>query len=171
MFLSYLYRLTSVAGARVPNQSALRSHLDARIPLSDSPAADAFILDRFEYTKTLSQSSPCSAKLFVFSAARIRAYRDKLKECLKDDIKLTICNVLAALLWIHVTRARGKRLLENGCSESSAGIAVDMRRRLAPPLNEDYMGCMALFAKATLPLSTFLSEERYVHSVYPHRTR
>jgi hypothetical protein len=138
----------------------LRSHLDARIPPLISPAADAWIIDRFEYTKTLGQDTPCSAKLFVISAAKIRAFRDKLRTYLKDDTKLTICNVLAALLWIHVCRARGKRLLEKECSESSAGIAVDMRKRLAPPLTEDYMGCMALFAKATVPLSKFLSEER-----------
>jgi hypothetical protein len=121
--------------------------------------ADAYVLDRFEYSKTLNQTSPCCTKLFVISASRIRAFREKLKKSLKDDTKLTICNVLAALLWVHVTRARGKRLVEKGCSESSLGVAVDMRKRLTPPLSEDYMGAMALFAKATLPISNFLCEE------------
>lgn len=144
----------------MPDQSALRSHLDARIPPLVSPAADAWVVERFEYTKTLGENTPCSAKLFVISAAKIRSFRDKLRTYLKDGSNLTICNVLAALLWIHVTRARGKRLLEKECHESSAGIAVDMRKRLAPPLTEDYMGSMALFAKATVPLSKFLSEDR-----------
>lgn len=150
-----------IAGGRVPNQSALRSDLDSRIPyFAKTPDADAHDREKFDYPKTLPPSTPCSAKIFVVSHARIHAFRDKLRRSLGDNTKLTICNVLSALIWIHITRARGARLLKTEDGLSSAGIAVDSRRRLEPPLTEEYMGCMAIFAKATLPISNFVAEER-----------
>lgn len=136
--------------------------LDQRIPKHDSPTAEAYTKEKFTYEHTLPNDTPCSVKLFLIPAAKIRAYRESLKERLDPDTKLTICNVLAALIWVHVTRARAARLLAAGCVETSNGIAVDTRRRLDPPMHEEYMGPMALYTKATLPISHFLSEDRYV---------
>jgi hypothetical protein len=73
-----------------------------------------------------------------------------------------MCNVLAALVWTHVTRARGKRLLEHGLTETNVGIATDLRKRQRPPITADYMGNLAIFSKATLNISDLLVEERYV---------
>lgn len=144
----------------LPDQSNLRMKLDQSIPRVDSPTADAFTMEKFTYEHTLPDNTPCSVRLFLIPAAKIRAYREKLKEGLNPDIKLTICNVLAALIWIHITRARAARLLAAGCVETSNGIAVDTRRRLDPPMHEEYMGALALFTKATLPISHFLAEDR-----------
>ncbi|KAF2278060.1 uncharacterized protein EI97DRAFT_282490 [Westerdykella ornata] len=143
----------------IRDQSRLRMELDDRIPVLGNPTADAYVREKFLYKHTLPPGTACSAKLFVVPAARIRAFRDKLKECIPNGLQLTICNVLTALVWIHVTRARAKRVLDAGYSKSSLGIAVDSRRRMKPPVTEDHMGPMALFAKATLPIVDFLSEE------------
>jgi hypothetical protein len=151
--------LTFQADEKVPDQSTLRSQLDARIPLLESPTADAYIRNQFEYGKTLGPKEACSAKLFVISAERIHAFRDKLLVDVCPSTKLTICNVLAALVWIHVTRARGARLLKEKCGSTSLGISIDGRRRLDPPLSDDYMGDMSLFAKTTSLIEDFLSEE------------
>lgn len=71
-----------------------------------------------------------------------------------------MCNVLAALVWTHVTRARGERLLKKNCKETNIGIATDLRRRQQPPETAQYMGNMALFSKGTLKIEDLLAEER-----------
>ena len=70
-----------------------------------------------------------------------------------------MCNVLAALVWTHVTRSRGDRLLQNGLNETNIGIATDLRRRQKPPETADYMGNMALFSKGTLNVADLLDED------------
>lgn len=144
----------------VPNQSLLRTQLDARIAnVNSSPFAGNYTREPFTYKKTLDEeqtSVPCSAKLFVFSAANLRAFRDQLKQSLSQDTELTICNVLTALIWIHVTRAREERMERCGHKETTVAIAVNARSKLNPPFNEDYMGILAMFfAKATVPINEF----------------
>lgn len=72
----------------------------------------------------------------------------------------TMCNVIAALVWTHVTRARGDRLLQHGLQETNLGIATDLRKRQNPCVPADYTGNMALFSKATLNVSDLLIEDR-----------
>jgi hypothetical protein len=71
-----------------------------------------------------------------------------------------MCNVIAALVWTHVTRARGDRLLAKGLKETNVGIATDLRRRQKPPETADYMGNMALFSKGSLSIPDLLAEDR-----------
>jgi hypothetical protein len=70
-----------------------------------------------------------------------------------------MCNVLAALVWTHVTRARAARLVRSGLTETNVGIATDLRRRQRP-VTADYMGNMALFSKGTLDIADLTAEDR-----------
>jgi hypothetical protein len=95
--------------------------------------------------------------LFVIPAASIRDYRDEMRPHFPEKDPPTLCNVLAALVWTHVTRARGKRLMERGFKETNIGIATDLRRRQQPPESADYMGNMALFSKGTLNIADLMA--------------
>jgi hypothetical protein len=157
--------LTSPAPISVADQqSLLRIELEATAPprSSQPPVADCYCDGIFRYKQTLPPHTTCTQKLFIMPAARIRGYRDRLRQYFPDDDPPTMCNVLAALVWTHVTRARGKRLLEHGLTETNVGIATDLRKRQRPPITADYMGNLAIFSKATLNISDLLVEERYV---------
>jgi hypothetical protein len=159
--------MTVASNQKIPNQSLLREQLDARIKHFKSlPFADIYIREPFTYKKTLDGEHapvPCSAKLFVFSAANIRAFRDKLQQPLPETKQLTICNVLTALVWIHVTRAREERMVRCGHKETTLAIAVNARSKISPPFNDDYMGILAMFfAKATVPIEEFANQKMYV---------
>lgn len=152
---------------KIPDQSALRAELDARIPHAAPghiPAVDAYINGTYEYTKTLPDDTACSQRLFIIPASRIRSFREELKPFF-PYYSPTICNVISALVWIHVTRARVARLLKSGNDEvldqeTNLGIAMDLRKKLSPPLGEEYMGNMANFAKSTLNIADLVSEDR-----------
>jgi hypothetical protein len=145
-------------------QSLLREELEARIPSPtqslQSPVADCYCDGPYQYDQTLPPDTACAQRLFVIPAARIRDYRDQLRQNFPENNPPTMCNVLAALVWTHVTRARGERLLEKGFEETNVGIATDLRRRQQPPKTAEYMGNMALFSKGTLKISDLLAEER-----------
>jgi hypothetical protein len=145
-------------------QSLLREELEARVPAPTeslkNPTADCYCDGKFEYKQTLPSDTACAQRLFVIPAARIRDYRDQLRRYFPENNPPTMCNVLAALVWTHVTRARGERLVKEGCEETNVGIATDLRRRQQPPETVDYMGNMALFSKGTLKISDLLAEER-----------
>jgi len=145
-------------------ESLLRIEVEDTVPPQSSqpPVADCYCDGIFPYKQTLPADTTCSQKLFVMSAARIRGYRDRLRQYFPEDDPPTMCNVLAALVWTHVTRARGKRLLEHGLIETNVGIATDLRKRQRPPITTDYMGNMAIFSKATLNISDLMVDERYV---------
>jgi hypothetical protein len=93
-------------------------------------------------------------------AARVRDYRDQLRKYFPEKDPPTMCNVLAALVWTHVTRARGNRLMDSGYEDTNIGIATDLRRRQQPPETADYMGNMALFSKGTLKVSDLMAEDQ-----------
>lgn len=143
----------------IPNQSHLRSQVDSSIPVFEKvPVSDCYGMP--DYKKTLPDGVPCTSRLFIISATRIRAVRDDLKKYVNTVTPLTRCNVLSALIWVHVTRARQARLTKFGYVDTSVGIAVDLRKRLSPPLEPTYMGNMALMAKATESISKFSLEDR-----------
>ncbi|KAF2185590.1 hypothetical protein K469DRAFT_726702 [Zopfia rhizophila CBS 207.26] len=127
-----------------------------------APACPPYTTRKFDYAKTLAPDTKCSGKLFIIRAARIRDFRDSLTGSVKTNTKLTVFNVLAALVWIHVTRARAPHL--KGYEETNAGIAVDVRRKLKPALDKEYMGNMAIYTKATLPIEDFVAEERVTNT-------
>lgn len=156
--------LTPAAPVSVAEQqSVLREKLEARIPAPSQsikdPVADCYCDGIFPYERTLPTDTTCSQRLFVVPAARIREYRDQLRKYFPDKDPPTMCNVLAALVWTHVTRARGERLLRKGLEQTNIGIATDLRRRQKPPETTEYMGNMALFSKGTLNISDLLAEK------------
>ncbi|KAH7125089.1 transferase family-domain-containing protein [Dendryphion nanum] len=143
----------------IPNQSELRLQMDRSIPVFEKPpVSDCYGMP--DYQKTLPDGVSCASRIFVISADRIRAVRDELKHSVKTVTPLTRCNVLSALIWIHVTRARRARLTKYGYDDTSLGIAVDLRKRLSPPLSPSYMGNMALMAKATETIAKYGQEDR-----------
>jgi hypothetical protein len=157
--------LTDLAPVSVAEQqSHLRADLEARVPMPSrlvkTPAADCYCDGVHEYERTLPADTTCTQRLFVIPAARIREYRDRLRCHFPVNDPPTTCNVLAALVWTHVTRARGARLLRKGLTSTNVGIATDLRRRQQPPETSDYMGNMALFAKGTLRVADLMAEDR-----------
>lgn len=140
----------------------MRLELEARVhlpsPSLDSPVADCYCDGIYDYKRTLPSATACSQKIFVMPAARVREFRDQLRRHFPEKDPPTMCNVLAALVWTHVTRARGERLLNHGMTDTNVGIATDLRRRQQPPETAEYMGNMALFSKGTLKITDLLAE-------------
>jgi hypothetical protein len=163
IIVSIVLSLTSPAPVSVAEQqSSLRKELEARVPPSpqslENPVADCYCDGVYEYDRTLPSDTKCAQRLFVVPVARIREFREQLRPHFSEDAP-TMCNVLAALVWTHVTRARGNRLLAKGIEETNIGIATDLRRRQKPPETAEYMGNMAIFSKGTMNISDLLAEE------------
>ncbi|KAF2018106.1 hypothetical protein BU24DRAFT_343340 [Aaosphaeria arxii CBS 175.79] len=156
---------TCTAVESIPDQSALRASVDARIRSVDkAPSADAYGVPN--YKRTLPVGTPCESKIFSFPAERIRQFRDMLRD--EDKVftekPMTRCNVLAALIWVHVTRARQARLQQHGYRTTKLGVAVDLRKRINEPLESTYIGNMALMTTATSPISHFSAEQRVTNA-------
>lgn len=139
------------------DESILRLQIDNNIP-AVGKASGVGVYGPCNYTPTLPDIAPCTARIFALSAERIRALRGELSKLVKIVTPITQCNVLAALVWIHVTRARHKRLVQYGHANTSIGIAVDLRGRVEPQLPPSYMGNMALMARATASIAEFSAE-------------
>ena len=141
----------------------MRKGLDSQTPNPPKgvrATAEAYIDGTYLYPKSLPEGTPCTLRYFVISAQRIRDFRQSLRCHFPENSPPTICNVLAALVWIHVTRARAARMGDCGQQETSIGIATDMRRRMDPPLSPNYMGNMAPFVKGSMKVADFLQEDR-----------
>ena len=148
---------TSVA----ERQSQLRQAADRHtVSQRMGSNADCYCDGPPKYHKTLSTETTCTQRLFVIPVSRIRQYRDRLRPHFPPEHTPTMFNVLAALVWTHITRARGDRLLEHGLKETNLGIATDLRKRQNPRIPADYMGNMALFSKGTFSVSDMLAEGR-----------
>ena len=143
-------------------QSRLRLAVDWHInpQQTGGAAADCYCDGPPTYRRTLPADTTCAQRLFVIPVSRIRRYQDMLRPHFPPDSTPTMCNVLAALVWTHVTRARGDRLLQHDLQETNLGIATDLRKRQNPCVPADYTGNMALFSKATLNVPDLLSEDR-----------
>lgn len=142
-------------------QSKMRFAID-NVPSrpDDGQVADCYCDGTYEYRKTLPRETKCTQRLLVIPAARVRAYREQLRPHFPKDTPPTMCNVLAALVWTHVTRARADRLIKNKYTTTNIGIATDLRKRQQPPVSADYMGNMALFSRGTLNVSDLTAEDR-----------
>lgn len=157
--------LTQVAPVSVAEQQSLmRAKLEARVPmpskLAETPKADCYCDGIHPYERTLPADTACAQRLLVIPAASIRDYRHRMRRHFPEDDPPTMCNVLAALVWTHVTRARGARLLHQGQTSTSIGIATDLRRRQRPPETTEYTGNMALFSKGTLQVADLMAEDQ-----------
>lgn len=154
--------ITSAPTSIADEQSLLRRAVDEEV-LSEPherSAADCYCDGTYAYPKTLPKETKCTQRLFVIPAARIREYRDQIRPQFPTETPPTQCNVLAALVWTHVTRARAARLTNSGYSETNIGIATDLRNRQHPPVPATYMGNMALFSKGTLKIADLTAEDR-----------
>lgn len=141
----------------------MRRRVDERAPASTHGhrfSAEAYLEGTYKYEKSLPDDTECSMKFLIISADRIRTYRDYLKQYFPEATPPTICNVLAALLWIYVTRARAFRRGNCGDEKTKIGIATDLRRRMDPPLQESYTGNMAIFSTGTLHVGDFTADEK-----------
>ena len=163
-FLCYNKSSTNQHSTNEPSRIsvlATTSHWQtAAISRSDHASADCYCDGTYSYPKTLPKETKCAQRLFVIPAQRICDYRERLRPHFPSDSQPTMCNVLAALVWTHVTRARAARLIKCGYTETSIGIATDLRRRYQPPVSTDYMGNMALFSRGTLSIADLTAEER-----------
>ncbi|KAH8621901.1 hypothetical protein IG631_23523 [Alternaria alternata] len=148
-------------GSVADEQSLMRKAVDEQvIPPLGNGDADCYCDGPPQYLQTLPKETECTQRLFVIPASRVREYREKLRTHFPKDTPPTMCNVLAALVWTHVTRARAGRLTKYGLAETSIGIATDLRRRQHPPVPADYMGNMALFSRGTMKVSDLTAEDR-----------
>jgi len=164
-----------------PDQSKLRRELDELAPNSVPQqrfSADAYSEETHLYEKTLADDTPCDSKLLLIPAAKVHNYRNHLKQYFPDAPPPSICNVIAALLWIYVTRARFSRIGPCTCTppgmgtaeahdqidcehkRTNIGIATDLRKRRDPELSSEYMGNLAIFSKGTLSIEEITAEER-----------
>jgi hypothetical protein len=142
-------------------QSLMRKAVDEQVmPQRSNGTADCYCDGPPRYPQTLPKDTKCTQRLFIIPASRIREYRETLRAHLSEDTPPTMCNVLAALVWTHVTRARARRLTSCGLTKTSIGIATDLRRRQHPPAPVDYMGNMALFSRGTMNVSDLTAEDR-----------
>jgi hypothetical protein len=89
----------------------------------------------------------------------MRAFCNELSKLVDTITPITRFNALAALVWIHVTRARQERLIKCGYKTTNMGIAVDMRNRILPKSERAFTGNMALFTKATMPIAMLVAEK------------
>ncbi|KAI4616902.1 hypothetical protein J4E83_006484 [Alternaria metachromatica] len=146
-------------------QSQMRKAVDEQIkPPQGSASADCYCDGPPRYLQTLPKETKCTQRLFVIPASRVRKYRETLRTQFPENTPPTMCNVLAALVWTHVTRARASRLTKCGLTETSIGIATDLRRRQRPPVSTDYTGNMALFSRGTMNVSDLTKEDRVTKS-------
>ncbi|KAF2108217.1 transferase family-domain-containing protein [Lophiotrema nucula] len=141
-----------------------RINIDARVPHipfgEPIPEAEVYKHGVEKFKKTLPEGTPCAGKIFVISRKRMEDFREQLiSDGIETEKPVSIFNILAALVWIHVTRARKSHLGEY--EESSIAIACDVRKRLDPPLKKRYMGNLAFGTKATLPIK-LLTTEKFV---------
>jgi hypothetical protein len=159
----------------------MRRKLDGWAPTAlptQRPKADSYMDGTYSYDKTLADDTPCALQHLVIPAHRVRSFRDSLKHQFPEDSPPSICNVLAALVWIHVTRARASRVGDCACHTASTGnkatsgpqdcahrvtnigIATDLRKRRDPPLSAEFMGNLALFSKGTMSIADMTAEDR-----------
>ncbi|KAF2736447.1 hypothetical protein EJ04DRAFT_489965 [Polyplosphaeria fusca] len=144
--------------------SEARMGLDKLIPLHSPgqtpPTAEVYGDGTLEYKKTLAENTPCSGKIFTIEADKIRSYRDALVAGgVKTERQISIFSILAALVWIHVTRARYPHLEDYRDGDTSIAIAVDLRKRMVDPIGEGYVGNLALGTKATMSIPFITAEE------------
>lgn len=146
-------------------QSTMRVAIDnVTLKSNHNPVADCYCDGTYVYPKTLPEDSQCTQRLLVIPTARVRAYREQIRPYFPIDTPPTMCNVLAALVWTHVTRARAHRLISSGYTETNIGIATDLRKRQQPPVPAEYMGNMALFSRGTLTIADLTAEDRVTRS-------
>ncbi|KAL1985674.1 hypothetical protein VTN96DRAFT_7541 [Rasamsonia emersonii] len=116
-------------------------------------------------------------KVFAFSNERIVTLRKFLEDNMKGAFfelgelfllkSVLITEVLYALVWVFVTRARSRRFLNADGSPvqgknvrtSSITLPVTIRGKMDPPVPEDFIGGTTVQSQAVLPLSRLLHKD------------
>lgn len=86
----------------------------------------------------------------------LQAAKDAAAAKYPEEGALTDSDVLSALLWRHITRAR--QLSRRGIESSCLLNVVNVRRRMDPPLSTDYPGNALAHAKTTAKTTDIESE-------------
>jgi hypothetical protein len=94
-------------------------------------------------------------KVFAFSGRKVAAAKEELAKTLPKE-KLTVNNILTALMWMAVTHIRATREEDPIKAETSKmDYSVGARRIVGPSLlDPPYLGNALCYAAAELPLST-----------------
>ncbi|KAF2820870.1 hypothetical protein CC86DRAFT_386904 [Ophiobolus disseminans] len=85
----------------------------------------------------------------------------------QTDVRISIFVTIAALLWVHITRARTANLIERGYTLTALGVAMDMRTRCEEPLAKDFIGNMALYCATEFPISSIIDAANPADVVLP----
>lgn len=105
-----------------------------------------------------------TGRIFTFSVAKIQDLKKRLTARLAGSPQgayrcgwISTMDCIAALVWVHVTRARWPHLNWHG--HSRFGIAVNIRSKMDPPLPKDYSGNAAWYNFAKLQISRLVGED------------
>ncbi|KAF2801487.1 uncharacterized protein BDZ99DRAFT_469669 [Mytilinidion resinicola] len=100
----------------------------------------------------------CTPRLFTFSRTRLAELREELRQHVDNPETLTIFQTLAGLIWTHFTRARKPRV--EPASITQCAVAVNLRSRLCPPLDENFIGNASTIIAAPLVAGVLLEGEK-----------
>ncbi|KAI3673043.1 hypothetical protein L6452_39152 [Arctium lappa] len=123
-----------------------RQELKGYDPIINLPFThhDQFI-ERFEYPQ-------CQARFFHFSTATVSRLKAKANaEC--NTHKISSLQAVSALLWRCITRVRR----QSGQSETICILAISNRRRVNPPLSDDYFGCPVQSVRGTATVEDLMA--------------
>ena len=139
----------------------MKGHAEANI--RDSPVFR--VRDGLELTvsQRTGMVPACPAKeisIFYFSPSRLAQLKLAASSDNTTDTWVSTNDALCALLWRHLSRARGFGSLESsgqGTPPVQFTLAVQGRQRLAPPLSEEMLGNVVTLCPASLDINTLTS--------------
>lgn len=103
---------------------------------------------------------PVTTRILTLSASTVRklqaAVARHLKETVGDHAFASDISCVSGLIWIAVIRARKSRLQLG--ETAKMGIAVNARKEMDPPLQEDYFGNAVVHTFATAKVSELLDD-------------
>lgn len=139
----------------------MKGHAEAHI--RDSPelrVRDSLELTVLQRTGVISACPARENGIFYFSPSRLAQLKLAASSDKPTDPWISTNDALCALLGRHISRARGLGPLESGGQGTlpvQFTLAVQGRRRLAPPLPEEFLGNVVILCPATLDINTLTS--------------
>lgn len=135
------------------------------IPISRPPIHKRWLPDglgpliKLPYTNpnefiTKFEAPNLEARFFHFSAESIAKLKAKVNSECGPSLKISSFQALSAFVWRSITRAR--RLQDN--SETKCKFHIDYRRRVDPPLSQDYFGNMVQTTEGTCKAGELLTQ-------------
>lgn len=108
-------------------------------------------------TGMLPACPPKELSIFYFSPSRLAQLKLAASSDKPTDPWISTNDALCALLWRHLSRARGVGSSDSegqGTRPAQFMVVVQGRKRLAPPLSEEMLGNAVTLALATLDINT-----------------